>query len=60
MAVILQVTEGPAVGRKTFLRVGQIMRIGRTEWADFNVPQDAAHGPDPFLGRIRHSHLPAA
>jgi predicted component of type VI protein secretion system len=48
MAVILQVTEGPAVGRRTFLRIGQIMRIGRTEWADFNVPQDAAMAPIHF------------
>ena len=48
MAVILQVTEGPAVGRRTFLRVGQVMRIGRTEWADFNVPQDAAMAPIHF------------
>jgi len=48
MAVILHVTEGPAVGRKTFLRVGQIMKIGRTEWADFNVPQDALMAPIHF------------
>lgn len=48
MAVILQVTEGPAVGRRTFLRLGQVMRIGRTEWADFNVPQDAAMAPIHF------------
>jgi hypothetical protein len=48
MAVILHVTEGPAVGRKTFLRLGQVMRIGRTEWADFNVPQDAAMAPIHF------------
>lgn len=48
MAVILQVTDGPAVGRRTFLRIGQIMRIGRTEWADFNVPQDAAMAPIHF------------
>lgn len=48
MAVILQITEGPALGRRTFLRVGQVMRIGRTEWADFNVPQDAAMAPIHF------------
>lgn len=48
MAVILHVTEGPAVGRRTFLRVGQVMRIGRTEWADFNVPQDGAMAPIHF------------
>ena len=48
MAVILHVTGGPAVGRKTFLRVGQIMKIGRTEWADFSVPQDVAMAPIHF------------
>ncbi|HEX4000408.1 MAG TPA: FHA domain-containing protein [Pirellulales bacterium] len=46
--MILHITEGPAVGRRTFLRVGQVLRIGRTEWADFNVPQDAAMAPIHF------------
>jgi predicted component of type VI protein secretion system len=60
MAVILHVTDGPATGRRTFLRVGQVMRIGRTEWADFNIPQDATMAPihfsveyDTYVCRLR-------
>lgn len=48
MAVILQVTAGPGFGRKTFLRAGQIVRVGRTEWADFNIPQDGTLAPVHF------------
>src|SRR5436305_923781 len=48
MAVILQVTGGPGFGRKTFLRAGQVVRVGRTEWADFNIPQDGTLAPVHF------------
>src|SRR6266850_23812 len=48
MAVILQVTGGPGYGRKTFLRAGQVVRVGRTEWADFNIPQDGTLAPVHF------------
>ncbi|HEV3415437.1 MAG TPA: FHA domain-containing protein [Pirellulales bacterium] len=48
MAVILQVTGGPAVGRKTFLRAGQLMHVGRTERSDFSIPQDGAMAPVHF------------
>jgi hypothetical protein len=48
MAVILQVTAGPGFGRKTFLRAGQVVRVGRTEWADFNIPQDGTLAPVHF------------
>jgi predicted component of type VI protein secretion system len=48
MAVILQVTGGPGFGRKTFLRSGQVVRVGRTEWADFNIPQDGTLAPVHF------------
>ncbi len=63
MAVILQVTGGPAIGRKTFLRAGQVLRVGRTEWAEFNIPQDGAMAPvhfslefDSHVCRIRDLH----
>lgn len=42
MAIIVQITSGPFAGRKTYLRSGQELRIGRTEWADFSVPHDSA------------------
>ncbi len=48
MAVILQVTGGPGAGRKTFLRAGQVLRVGRTEWAEFNIPQDTTLAPIHF------------
>ncbi len=42
MQLTLQITAGPHAGRKVLLRSGQVARIGRTEWADFSFPQDAA------------------
>ncbi|HEY2146570.1 MAG TPA: FHA domain-containing protein [Pirellulales bacterium] len=44
----MQVTAGPGFGRKTFLRAGQVVRVGRTEWADFNIPQDGTLAPVHF------------
>lgn len=41
MQVLLQITAGPATGRRFRLRQGQVARIGRTQWADFSVPDDA-------------------
>ncbi len=41
MAIIVQITSGPFSGRKTYLRSGQELRVGRTEWADFSVPHDS-------------------
>ncbi|MBW3600942.1 MAG: FHA domain-containing protein [Planctomycetes bacterium] len=40
MRLILQIVEGPAVGRRFLLAAGQTARVGRTEWADFAVPAD--------------------
>jgi predicted component of type VI protein secretion system len=60
MAVILQITGGPAKGRRTFLRAGQVLRIGRTERSDFDVPQDPTMAPvhfaveyDAYVCRLR-------
>ncbi|MDZ4820154.1 MAG: FHA domain-containing protein [Planctomycetota bacterium] len=41
MGVVLQITNGPYTGRKTHLLAGQVLQVGRTEWADFSVPSDA-------------------
>lgn len=38
--VVLEVTTGPATGKKIALRAGQTFQVGRTEWADFAVPKD--------------------
>jgi hypothetical protein len=40
MRVVLEVTSGPSAGRKTLLGAGQVLQVGRTEWADFAVPED--------------------
>jgi len=40
MRVVLEVTSGPKAGRKIRLGAGQELRVGRTEWADFSVPED--------------------
>jgi hypothetical protein len=41
MRVILEVISGPAAGRRVRLTADQELRVGRTEWADFAVPQDS-------------------
>lgn len=41
MQLTLQVTAGPHAGRKVYIKSGQIVRIGRTEWADVSFPGDA-------------------
>lgn len=48
MRVILEVLSGPLAGRKLRLGVGQELRIGRTEWADFSIPSD---------GRMSSTHF---
>lgn len=40
MRVILEVLSGPDAGRKILLRAGQVLQVGRTDWADFSFPQD--------------------
>jgi hypothetical protein len=44
MHTILQVESGPAAGNKIMLAAGQILRVGRTEWADFAVPDPHVSG----------------
>ncbi|MBL8851150.1 MAG: FHA domain-containing protein, partial [Planctomycetaceae bacterium] len=41
MQVLLQIIAGPATGKRFRLRQGQVATVGRTEWSDFCVPQDA-------------------
>jgi hypothetical protein len=41
MRVIVEVASGPALGKKVLLMLGQTLKVGRTEWADFPVPHDA-------------------
>ncbi len=40
MRVIIQVSSGPAAGKKTVPGPGRTVQIGRTEWADYSFPQD--------------------
>lgn len=41
MRVILEIISGSTAGRKVRLTAAQELRVGRTEWADFAVPQDS-------------------
>ncbi len=40
MRIAIIAESGPAAGRRIVLRGGQIARIGRTDWADFALPED--------------------
>ena len=40
MRVILKIMSGSSAGRKVLLDAGQTIQVGRTEWADFSVPDD--------------------
>jgi len=46
--VLLEVTAGPDAGLAFRLRQGQIADVGRTEWADFCIPGDAALADSHF------------
>ena len=49
MQVILEITAGPALGRKIWLRSGQSVRVGRTEWSDVAIPEDPQISSVHFL-----------
>ncbi len=40
MRIAIIAKSGPATGRRIVLRGGQIARVGRTDWADFSLPED--------------------
>lgn len=40
MRIAIIAKSGPAAGRRIVLRGGQIARVGRTDWADFSLPED--------------------
>jgi len=42
MQVILEATGGPAAGTKIVVRRGQVVRVGRTKWADCTIEADTA------------------
>ncbi len=48
MFVTLQVKSGAARGTKAVVREGQVLQVGRTEWADFAVEGDASMGEIHF------------
>lgn len=41
MSVTLNIISGPSIGRRIFIRRGQIAKVGRTERADFSIPGDS-------------------
>jgi pSer/pThr/pTyr-binding forkhead associated (FHA) protein len=42
MPVSLQVTNGPSIGMRIHIVRGLVVRIGRTEWADYSFPADTS------------------
>ena len=48
MRVIIEVTGGPDKGRKQHLTANQVITVGRTDWADFAVSQDARMSGEHF------------
>lgn len=40
MRVMIEAVSGPAVGKKIVMGTPQVLRIGRTEWADHSFPGD--------------------
>lgn len=40
MRIAIIAKSGPAAGRRIVLRGGQVARVGRTDWADFALPED--------------------
>lgn len=42
MSVSLQVTSGPSIGMRIHVVRGQIVKFGRTDWADYSFPTDGS------------------
>jgi hypothetical protein len=38
--VVVEITSGPASGKKFRVEAGQVFQVGRTEWADYAVAGD--------------------
>jgi pSer/pThr/pTyr-binding forkhead associated (FHA) protein len=38
--VVVEITSGPAAGKKFRIEAGQMLQVGRTEWADYAIPGD--------------------
>jgi hypothetical protein len=60
MRVILQIFSGPAAGKTVEVKPGSLVRIGRTERADFSFPADAhmsgVHFGVEFDGKVCRLH----
>ncbi len=55
MQVILTIQSEFGGGKRTVLRDGQVLRIGRTSWADFSVPEDGEMADIHFAVECRGS-----
>jgi pSer/pThr/pTyr-binding forkhead associated (FHA) protein len=49
MRVVLEITSGQFTGRKIPLRDGESVLIGRTEWSDLAIPEDAQLSSKHFV-----------
>jgi type III secretion system (T3SS) inner membrane Yop/YscD-like protein len=48
MRTVLEINSGPAAGRKVLLRMGQVLRVGRTDLADLAVEHDGQMSAEHF------------
>jgi len=55
MRVVVQITSGPATGGRMALGPGQVLQVGRTEWADFAVPNDGQMSSVHFALETEHN-----
>ena len=55
MQVVLEVTAGSNAGRKVRLGAGQVLEVGRTQWADLAVPEDADMADIHFSLEANHA-----
>ena len=55
MRVILEVISGPQAGNKMRLAAGQVLQVGRTEWADFAIASDNRMSSLHFSVEVTHS-----
>ena len=49
MRVTLEIVSGPQSGRKLVVRSGYTAQVGRTEWADFALPDDSQMSSVHFM-----------
>jgi predicted component of type VI protein secretion system len=57
MSLVLQATTGPVAGTKIVVARGQVLRVGRTKWADRSLSGDASLADVHFAIDFRSQHV---